>query len=190
MRNTASLLAVFIATGWTLASFAEPPSHAPAHGWREKHDPYYIGYTGTKWEHDYEVQSGRCNREAVGAALGGVAGGVIGRNVADRDERVVGTIIGAAVGALIGARIGRDMDDRDRACVGHALEIGAEGRRVVWSNGGTGVRYELIPGGRAKGKKRGNCRDFTIVAVAGGAKSLRRATACQNDPGVWLIATI
>ena len=22
---------------------AEPPAHAPAHGWRKKHDPAYVG---------------------------------------------------------------------------------------------------------------------------------------------------
>ena len=25
---------------------ADPPPWAPAHGWRKKHDPNYVGYTG------------------------------------------------------------------------------------------------------------------------------------------------
>ncbi|MEZ5628509.1 MAG: hypothetical protein R3E34_13455 [Rhodocyclaceae bacterium] len=54
---------------------ADPPAHAPAHGWRKKHDPDYIGYTGRKWERDYGILDGRCSTEAVGAVVGGVIGG-------------------------------------------------------------------------------------------------------------------
>ena len=49
---------------------ADPPGHAPAHGWRKKNDPHYVGYTGRTWQDDYGIRSGRCNREAVGAAQG------------------------------------------------------------------------------------------------------------------------
>ena len=78
MRACLVLLVSALATVWSLAALADPPAHAPAHGWRKKHDPYYVGYTGTQWERDYDVTSGRCNREEIGAVLGGVAGGVVG----------------------------------------------------------------------------------------------------------------
>lgn len=186
MRKTALFLAIVFVGAWTAEILAAPPAHAPAHGWRKKHDPYYVGYTGTKWERDYDIHLGRCNREAVGAVLGGVLGGVIGSRVGEGDNRTVATIIGAAAGALIGAKIGRELDEGDRACIGHALEIGVDGRRVTWENPATRVRYELVP---AAGGKRGGsaCRDFTLVALAGSQQSSRRATACQSAPGVWQI---
>ena len=73
-------------------TMAEPPAHAPAHGWRKKHDPSYVGYTGTKWERDYQVASGSCNREEIGAVVGGVIGGVIGKQVSSEENRTVAVI--------------------------------------------------------------------------------------------------
>lgn len=186
MRACCVLLVSALATVWSLAALADPPAHAPAHGWRKKHDPYYVGYTGTRWERDYDVASGHCNREEVGAVLGGVAGGVVGSKVASADNRVVGIIIGAAAGALIGARIGRELDAGDRGCFGHSLEIVRPGERVMWENRSTGVRYTLVPGaGRTEGSSP--CRDFVLEAVAGTGKSKRSGRACQQSPGVWQV---
>ena len=49
---------------------ADPPPWAPAHGWRKKNDPNYVGYTGKKWDKDFGIIEGRCNIAAVGAVLG------------------------------------------------------------------------------------------------------------------------
>jgi surface antigen len=184
MRTLWLILLSLAGISFAGATFATPPDHAPAHGWRKKNDPYYVGYGGTRWDRDYAVLSGRCNREEIGAVLGGVAGGVVGRSVADRDERVVGTIIGAAVGALIGAKIGRELDQGDRACIGHSLEIGVDGRPIVWDNAVTGVRYELIPRGGRKARDQA-CRDFTLIVAYRGERVRHRTMACQQRPGVW-----
>jgi surface antigen len=186
MRKIALLFLLALAASWAAEAFADPPPQAPAHGWRKKHDRYYVGYTGTRWDRDYDVSSGRCNREEIGAVLGGVVGGVIGSQVGSRDNRTVATIIGAAVGALIGAKIGRDMDDEDRACFGHALEIGSTGRRVVWDNRSSGVHYVLVPGVGAR-TRDGVCRDFTLYATRENNRWTRKGRACQTDPGVWKI---
>ena len=58
------IVASFLGTCLTTA-FADPPAHAPANGWRKKHDPNYTGYAGTQWETDYEISTGHCNREAM-----------------------------------------------------------------------------------------------------------------------------
>jgi surface antigen len=165
------------------ATLAKPPEHAPAHGWRKKNDPEYVGYTGTKWSRDYDVASGRCNREEIGAVLGGAIGGVIANRNSD-EHRVVATILGAAAGALIGAKIGRELDDGDRGCVGHVLELGEPGRRVIWANSRTGVSYALVPG---EGKKlQGKpCRNYTLTATRNGQKEEKRGTACQVGIGEW-----
>jgi len=186
MRYWTSLVLAMLVTCWAGESLADPPAHAPAHGWRKKHDPYYVGYSGTTWERDYEIASGRCNREQIGAVLGGVAGAVVGSRVSSPENRTAGTIVGAAVGALLGARIGRELDERDRACFGHVLEIGPPGDRVTWENSVTGVSYVLVPG---QGRKQGSsmCRDFTLIATAGGKESRRAGNACQTSRGVWNI---
>jgi surface antigen len=171
----------------SLQVLADPPDHAPAHGWRKKHDAGYVGYTGTTWERDYDVTTGRCNREAIGAVLGGVAGGVIGSKVASPENRTVGVLIGAAAGAILGAKIGRDLDDGDRGCFGHVLEIVRPGERVMWDNPATGVSYVLVPGSGRR-ESAGNCRDFTLVATRGHEKSTRKGVACQRERGVWKIA--
>jgi surface antigen len=186
MRTSVIVLALFLGIGPSMEVLADPPAHAPAHGWRKKNDPYYVGYTGTKWERDYDIDSGRCNREEIGAVLGGVAGGVIGSRVGSAENRTVAVIIGAAAGALLGARIGRELDEADRRCLGHALEIGGVGRRVSWTNSASGVSYVLVPGEGSRASQ-GTCRDFTLTASRAGAKSERKARACQSAVGVWKI---
>ena len=58
------------------ARYAEgPPPWAPAHGWRRKHaQDYEAGYVIP----DLGIELGRCNRDVIGAVIGGAAGGAIG----------------------------------------------------------------------------------------------------------------
>jgi surface antigen len=185
MRKQARLVSfTLMAAMFAGGVFAEPPAHAPAHGWRKKNDPEYVGYTGTRWVRDYDVASGRCNREEIGAVLGGAVGGAIGARTSSEENRVVGTILGAAVGALIGSRIGRELDDGDRGCFGHTLELAKPGQQVEWVNSRTGVSYSLVPGA---GKNHGGktCRTFVLHAKRGDKKDERRGSACQVGPGEW-----
>ncbi|HET8700031.1 MAG TPA: RT0821/Lpp0805 family surface protein [Gammaproteobacteria bacterium] len=183
--KTAQFLVVLLTGAWVATAAADPPAHAPAHGWRKKHEGAYVGHAGAEWDNDYEITSGRCNRDAIGAVVGGVVGGAIANRVAD-ENRAVATIIGAAAGALIGRKIGAELDERDRDCVGHALEIGSAGRMVVWTNEATGVRYELAPG--ADRVRNGSvCREFTLAAAAHGEQSSRRGLACRSREGQWQV---
>ncbi len=177
-------LVAFAAMTLSALAIADPPAHAPAHGWRKKHDPAYVGYTGTAWERDFQVASGTCNREEIGAIVGGVIGGAVATRNSSEDNRTVAVIIGAAAGALIGSRIGRALDDADRGCIGHALEIGADGRPVRWTNPTTGVNFVLEPG---EGRKMGGkpCRRFTLTSTWGQASEKKSGTACQTRIGVW-----
>lgn len=188
MIRLAHFLLFALAGAWTAEALAGPPDHAPAHGWRKKNDPSYVGYAGRHWDRDYGIRSGRCNREEIGTVLGGVIGGAIGNRSVDGEDRVVGTIVGAAIGALIGNQIGRRLDDRDRSCFGHALELGAAGKPVTWVNKATGVSYELTPGQRNRGYGD-SCRNFKMRAT--GAEILTSGTgvACQTDDGVWEISS-
>src|SRR5688572_32726355 len=109
MRTKATLLMLSSLAVWAGPAFADPPAHAPAHGWRKKNDPYYVGYTGKQWEQDYGIVEGRCNREAIGTVVGAAIGGTIGSQVGDGSGRTVAIVVGTVLGAVIGREIGRDM---------------------------------------------------------------------------------
>ena len=185
---TAAKLASFVlgslvVAGLSVPALADPPDHAPAHGWRNKHgrgdDEGYEGYEGKRWDRDYAVLSGRCDRGAIATVLGGVVGGVVGARVAEPENRAIATIVGAAVGALLGNRIGRELDDADRGCFGHALELGRPGRVVVWTNETAGVRYELLPG--ANRERHGAvCREFTMTSFHGRERVVARGRRLPN----------
>jgi surface antigen len=167
-----------------IPSPAEPPPWAPAHGWRKKNDPNYVGYTGKKWDRDYGVVEGRCNTKAVGAVVGGVVGGAIGSRVGDRDDRPVAILLGTVIGAVVGAKIGQEIDNSDRACMGHALELAGEKKTVVWRNEATGVNYRLTPT-RNLGDERNPCREFTTVVSSGKKKETVKSVACRRGNGDW-----
>ena len=187
VARIAPVIVLAVVAAWSIPASADPPAHAPAHGWRKKHDPSYVGYTGTQWERDYDIVSGHCNREAIATVLGGAVGGVIASRVSEPENRTVATIIGVIAGAVIGNRIGHELDEADRGCVGHALEVGKSGQLVTWKNESTGVRYELAPGADRESNGAA-CREYKLVAVANGQKSSRNGVACQSQPGVWQIA--
>jgi surface antigen len=167
-------------------ALATPPPWAPAHGWRAKNDSTHAGYSGRKWDRDYGVQSGRCDRAEVGALLGGIAGGVIGAEAAGDGSRTVAIAIGTVIGAAIGAEIGHRMDQADRACTGHALELAEPGRSVTWRNPASGITYQLTPVDRAPSSE--GCRKFRLIATGSFGLSEGRATACPGENGVWKLA--
>ncbi len=164
---------------------AEPPPHAKAHGWRKKNDPTYPGYTGRVWEADYGIVSaGRCNTDAVLTVVGGAVGGVIGAQASrggSEGDRAIAILVGTAVGAVVGNRIGREIDRTDQACIGHALELGRDGKPVVWTNPQTNVSYNLLPV-RGEG---GSCRNFKLDATRAGKTETTTRRACRTGDGTW-----
>jgi surface antigen len=166
------------------AAWSDPPDHAKAHGWRKKHDPAYVGYTGRNWERDYGVREGSCNRKEIGTVLGAVVGGAIGSQVGDDGSRAVAIVIGSVLGAVIGREIGRDLDDGDRACIGHALELGEIGRPVQWINDQTRVSYLVTPLAVARTDAK-NCRRFSIKATSNGKAHTSTGRACRDATGAW-----
>jgi surface antigen len=183
-RHFRSLALAVLAALMALPALADPPSHAPAHGWRKKHDPHYVGYTGRRWSDDYGIRSGRCDRDRAGAALGAVVGGAIGAAASDGDDRLVAVLVGAAIGAVIGREIGDQMDDRDRACFGHSLELLEDGRRVSWDGGRRGMIYTLASDGRFMRDGR-VCRHFTLLRQLDGRQVTKRGSACRYGEGEW-----
>jgi surface antigen len=186
-RIAAATLVASSLLAWALPVLADPPAHAPAHGWRKKNDANYVGYSGRQWEQDFDISSGRCNRQEIATVVGGIAGGVIANRVAD-EHRAVATVVGVIAGAVIGNRIGRELDEADRRCLGHALEIAQPGQRVNWSNETTGMTYEMSLGAD---RPRGGsvCREYTLVTSTGRRDRASHAgLACQSSGGAWQIA--
>ncbi len=187
---TSSLIRIAAVAGLSVALalpaapvLADPPSHAPAHGWRKKHDPGYRGYRGhggREWERDYGVLRGRCSAEAVGAVVGGVIGGVVGSGIGEGDGRRIATVLGTVIGAVIGAEVARDITELDRACIGHALELSEDRHRVVWTNPKTGLDFALVPV-RSYEARGLPCREFDLVS---GQQRWRR-NACHVGDGQW-----
>lgn len=166
------------------SAHADPPPWAPAHGWRKKHDPYYIGYSGKRWKDDYGIIHGRCDRDKIGAVLGAAAGAAIGSTVGKGDDKVVAIIIGSVLGAVVGHAIGEQMDKADRACIGHALELAADRRAVQWDNPESGLTYRIMPlhGLTLEGRK---CREYELFVQGRDFTEKRRETACQTGEGIW-----
>lgn len=185
IRARMALLTVATALMFPAApvAYADPPSWAPAHGWRKKHDPYYTGYSGKQWDQDYGVIQGKCNREAIGTVLGGAVGGAVGSTVGKGDGKTVAIILGAVLGAVVGNRIGKEMDDSDRGCIGHALELAPNNRTVAW-NGVEGLNYRLTPLNdyTSNGMK---CREYRLRVDGQNTREDRREKACLADDGNW-----
>lgn len=195
MRAPISMKALLAGATFAAAAFAvvlpanvygDPPPWAPAHGWRKKNDPYYTGYSGRRWDRDYGVVEGSCNREAVGAVVGGVVGGAVGSQIGEGSGRQVAIVVGTIAGAVIGAQIGRDLDNADRACMGHALELAGDNRRVRWSNPDTGTIYLLTPV-RGFAHNGHSCRKFSLQTTRGGRVETGEGQACQTGDGTWQI---
>jgi surface antigen len=183
-----ALIVLASCAGFLLASapaFADPPPWAPAHGKRKKGEQY-TGYNGKKWQRDYGVLDGRCNREQVGAVVGSVVGGAIGSQVGDDRNRPIAIAIGAVAGAVIGAHIGREMDEADRACLGHALELAGDKKRVTWKSADGKASYRVTPiaGFEQNGA---HCREFDLRVSAGERQETRRGKACPAGDGNWRI---
>ncbi|MBX3707946.1 MAG: glycine zipper 2TM domain-containing protein [Pseudomonadales bacterium] len=164
-----------------LEALGKPPPWAPAHGYRAKGDPFYVGYTGRQWPRDYGILGGRCNTDEVLAAVGAVAGGVIGGRVSSPENRVIATILGAVIGGVIGAEVGNRIDDRDRACIAQSLELARTGQTVRWTNPDTGVSYAVKP----VQDLADGCREFELSARDGTRSRPTRVTGCSAQPGAW-----
>jgi len=183
-----SVILVLAALAGSGPVFADPPGHAPAHGYYKKHyendhdrkhfkkAKHYQGKSGVVYVSDYGISAGRCNRDEIGTVIGGVTGAVIGGQIANREDRVVGMVVGGVLGAVVGHAIGDSMDERDRACVGHALELGRPGVPVEWHN--EGHAYHFTP----RGDARDGCRYATMVVDG---RKPRDVLACPSGRGEW-----
>ena len=184
-RARSVALALAIVALAPIVAPAEPPPWSQANGWRNDNDAVYLGYTGYIWERDYGILSGRCEIGAISAASGRTVGGVGGSRAVKGSERASAIILGSAIGVVIAAKVGRPVDDTDRACIGHALELAANGRTVAWLNPNSRVRYEFMPMKGFYTHQGVPCREFAVrIRIKGGEEQVH-AAACRRDEGLW-----
>ena len=102
----------------TVPAAADPPSWAPAHGWRAHHgygqnrhahaQRYYTTGNGIRY---WRGNDGRyyCHRSngTTGLIVGAAGGALLGRAIDRHGERTTGTVLGAAIGGLLGRQITR-----------------------------------------------------------------------------------
>lgn len=147
----------------TMSLEAAEPAAAPATTPAVTAPAPYIGYTGAQWSVDYGVMRGRCDRGAVGAALG--------------DPKAA--LPGQPPVALLS---GIEADGTDRACAAHAIELVRNGRTVRWKGSAGSVSITPL---RDTVSGAMPCREVSIHGLG----KLRRATACSAELGVWQLVS-
>jgi surface antigen len=176
---------------------ADPPPWAPAHGYRSKqpqysHDEYEYGGGGfylpwlTRGYHSDYVGGGRCNREKLGAVLGGVIGGAAGSQIGHGNSRTIAAITGSVIGILVGQSIGRQMDEIDQNCTGQTLEYAPDHAPVSWRDPDSGNAYTVTPVRTYPAPGNRYCREYQTDAIIGGRRQQVYGTACRQPDGSWL----
>jgi len=172
---------------------ADPPSWAPAHGWRAKQHQKHKNKR--RYEEDHYVQAtmpygldlGHCNRDVLGAVLGGAAGAAVGSTVDKHDGRKAAIVGGAIIGVLVGGAIGRYMDSVDQNCIGQALEHVPDGETIVWNNPNNGGDYQVTPAETYQRSDGRYCREYVTEVLIGGRREQAYGTACRQPDGSWQV---
>lgn len=121
MRNSILIIAAALLAIPAAPAAADPPRHAPAHGYRDNHErhdnryddrgryrePRQISRNDVVWRGDDGRYYCRRDNGTTGLIIGAAGGALVGRQVDTRGDRAVGTIVGAVVGGLLGREIDR-----------------------------------------------------------------------------------
>jgi hypothetical protein len=146
--------------------------------------PYYqSGSTYT--EEDPWCARQKQNRMLLGAALGGVAGAVLGNNVAARNAQTEGTVVGGVVGAASGAAIGRASAQCARTYPSQGY---TDPGQTYGYGGAQGVTYGYDEYGLAGAPSRGggDCRWGSSSTRDPDGREVRESVyMCRGADGVW-----
>ncbi len=123
----------------------------------------------------------------TGAVIGGIAGGILGKQVGGGSGRTIAIITGTLLGAYAGSVIGQQMDENDRYRTHQALEAVPTRQHSRWKNPDTGTEYTVTPT-RTYRTPSGPCRDYTTEAIIDGRQEIVYGTACRQPDGTWQAA--
>lgn len=162
-----------------------PPPWAPAHGYRAKRKTAHL--TREPYVPPFDLSLGRCNREVLGAVLGGGTGAAIGSQIGKGDGQTIAVVGGTILGILVGGSIGRMMDELDQNCVGQALEHAPDGQAIVWNDPQSNAQYQVAPVQTVQVADGQYCREYTATATVGGQAQETYGLACRQPDGAWKI---
>ncbi len=177
---------VFIAASALMAGlvFAQPAS---AQQYRSYHDE-------TVSRHE-QCQRSQNNRRIGGAVIGGIAGALLGREVADRGVRGEGAALGAVVGAVAGAGVGQATANCDTRVQGQYEPMYGEpvyrGQPYDPNAHRDYDRYGDNSGlyggpGYSQSGYRQECRPSERVTYdQRGRERVERITVCRDRDGQW-----
>lgn len=191
-RRIAALVA---ASGLSLAvlspALADPPSWAPAHGWRAKH--------GTRTQSAILIPTERrtvvtCDRSLlsenstlIGQILGGAAGALAGSQFGQGTGKLAATAGGTLLGVLMGGKAAEILAPADAACAQYALNSAPKGQTVAWTDPDSNRRYRVTPTDEVAASGSQYCREYTSAAVVDGKTTTTYGTACRQPDGQWKI---
>jgi len=171
---------------------ADPPSWAPAHGYRAKQHKGHKRDYDHRYGNELFVSDGgflRCNRDVVGAIIGGGTGAVFGSTIGKGSGRDAAMIGGAILGMLSGYSIGQSLEKGDRACTGYALQRAPDGQTVRSQNPDSGRSYNVAPIKSWQNAEGRYCREYSATANIGGELRKTYGTACRKADGSWQIVS-
>lgn len=194
-KSYAAALAASLALGTAAPAFADPPSWAPAHGWRAKQKQIsYRAPSAVVLVPTTTYATVACDRSMladnavlIGRVLGGAAGAVAGAQFGQGTGKLAATAGGTLIGALLGGEIAGAVAAPDAACAQYALTAAQTDQTVTWTNPDDGRTYEVTPERDFTAFGTAQCREYTSRAVIDRAETTTRGTACRQPDGQWKI---
>ena len=95
-------------------------------------------------------------------------------------------MIGAVLGAVMGGSIGRSMDEADLYCTGQTLEHVPDRQPIKWRNPDDNRSYVVTPT-KSYLHAGGYCREYTTKSTIKGTTRQVTNTACRQNDGAWRI---
>lgn len=158
-----------------MMAFAQPASAQ----YRDYHDEHVA--------RQEQCRDSRTNRAIGGAIIGGIAGALLGREVADRGVRGEGAVVGAVVGSVAGAGVGRATANCDTRVQGsYDPYYGQPDRR--YGEGSYGE--DDLRGGPYResnyGRRGEQCQPGEIISRDRRGREYReQVMMCRGRDGVW-----
>jgi surface antigen len=130
-------------------------------------------------------------KQAGGAGIGALAGGLLGSRFGGGEGKILTTAVGAIAGGLIGSTIGKSLDEHDKMMAEktthNALESTPSGKTAEWRNPDNGHSGSVTPIRTYQDRQGTYCREYTQTINVGGETQKAYGKACRKPDGHWEI---
>lgn len=155
-------------------------------------DPYRPYGQGGYSQSDPWCAQQKQNRMLAGAAIGGIAGAVIGKNLAARKNNTEGALLGGATGAAAGALLGRATACNNVTQGQNVAGYGQPGYDAYYNQGGynSGHNSDGLYGAPSNqvgyGNQRQDCRWGSNITRDPDGREMRESVyMCRGADGIW-----